>query len=68
MDARGFDSAAERSVARPQLVREADRLLVLGATALPLLVMALGAWLGRCTCSDADKASGAGPASVSAGP
>lgn len=46
MDARGFDSAAERTVARPQLVRRTDRLLVVGATALPLLVMALGAWLG----------------------
>lgn len=48
MDARGFDSDAARTVARPQVVRRADVLLVAGAVLLGVLAsvvsIALGSW------------------------
>jgi energy-coupling factor transport system permease protein len=48
MEARGFDTSGERSVARPQPVRAADRWLVAGSLAAVALAtaisLALGSW------------------------
>lgn len=48
MDARGFDSGRLRTIARPQVVRPADRLLVLAAVLVAVgatgVSVALGTW------------------------
>jgi energy-coupling factor transport system permease protein len=46
MDARGFDSGLPRTVARPQVFRSADALLVAGCVALGLAAVALSVRLG----------------------
>jgi energy-coupling factor transport system permease protein len=46
MDARGFDSTAERTVARPQRVRATDRWLVVGAAAVPVFAVLTSAAIG----------------------
>jgi energy-coupling factor transport system permease protein len=46
MDARGFDSGAPRTVARPQRLGPGDAALVVGAVALGVAALAVSAWLG----------------------
>lgn len=46
MDARGFDSGARRTVARPQVFGGADVALVAGAVALGAIAVAVSVWAG----------------------